>query len=1367
MNKVGKNTVVSQYNLRSSSVNGTLGTHTVKKGTKRKIESHLEGSIPKNLKTKSNLNNKRITKKLTPFLKLVNRLKKNHKANHFVSIISKLKKSDKDILLDFFECIQKEKIGSKELDDQMHTILNLMGTFNSYPGLGVFWKNNELIKKVLLHYSSINPISLTTVFHIQSTLGPGEALSFYNYLNRCLSHYQDGLQEQEDEEEDENFEMIISNLRNLLYYENIGPILENLAKVPVLLEKEAIIVYCCQKWPVLWEAFQQSERINDLMERVKAAAIEQGDSLDDIPSTWDELENDCRLFELVGNCKLENPLAFGSIREWFYEFHDNQGEINRNEDQFVDYIRRSKYKESFKVILNFFYGEYTTLLSPSTIAKFLNFTRNNYELLAGIVSFIPSSSQDSWSKILELSQNEIYSVGLKQLLSNERYLKPKDILKKIFELDLVILKRLLIVMKNQPDNFDLVINANKIEGPQGQAILQLLRTEPHFQKYLGAMLNFVTPSERIDAYEYFNFETLLQWYRQYPQQARSLMPIAHKHHIALRMLMTNQLFYGNNPVTPILEIIPAHDLPTVGILLMRLIPVVPWELFQRLLVVGKQDYSFFCKLCDLATISQIKLTDKVLTLFERSSPITHFIRTLDFSLDVSTLKEIFILQDNPQTELSNSISHLMTFVDQEDSELLKQILHGYIIGFRKPLELLFTINWKEPKTDLEEFYLTCARDNNFLLIDKMLKQPSCARYNFLNADFIEFIYSIRLVLSSYKEAEINSVQDFCFTIFKMNMTKAELFHALGLFLFVSDNSPRDLIRIINKEGHTTKKKLEAICKVNFNEYIENAFKDIPEDDSLKMSMQVAKTFSEILVIRAGVLNRWIKDTLLSTSYSFIPTYANNHMSRMMKKMENPIVRTYLEIIPEPQSSKLWWIANARDAQRKSLEALLYPLRQSDVGSCFATSVAIKNQREVKQFLRDCREIISSGGLTRKQKIFSADIMTSHFPYKPLLLGFYETIIMQMGSVRIKEMWQQIFSEKLNKFKFPINSEYQIPLKAYKEALEEGYGKFTSWIYDINSTTDYTVMGNFNLHTFMTSLNRFNKVINEDDLVKLFKNIQNSAKTKVTTSLSASLSSLQWKKLFSPLDKAIVDGSFLEDLHSSSEKIFTKKTFFPEEILWKHSGGYCASVLAVYYELDLSEIILEKVMGDKGQNVAETILDVFSVVPKSIQKSFVVSSKVNHSFCTLARHIVKQELSSKEDRDNHIRNRKQLTYPKLSTIKALPTHYSATDPIRTLITEVALESGGLLTNQVEEVTEKINRIAFEAACEADLAKTAFPWCNTNYIDTDSTSTTTKYGGMDFEVTGKRFRFGSYKYFSDADGPEFTPEKSLDNFTFYFV
>lgn len=1331
--------------------------------------------------TANPLKDRKITKRQDPFSALLDELSADLSASQYIEIISNFNDKSKKYLIEFIKILKSEGDSTSTLASQMETTITAIQCLEYYPNLEL----SKELKKIVFLYAFNGKDILLAILNLATRLSTLKYGLLETYLSKYLHSY---LNYSNKINLVTKTTLIKSNLNCLLFFPNLEMQLERLSTLPLLIDQESLLLFTAWKWPFFWGILSGDPRglvkeitdeTNDILKKGK----EIYRKLKAMPDDWETISRELELFKSIAHCAHFFPNQFGSITQWFFAFSGQRVSFSFSAPELYESVTINPYKKTFEIIFSFFSGDFLKVTAEQ-ITQFLEFTQNDHALLAGMITYIPHMTQEAFSNILLLSKDKKFVEGMRSILAQERYAISAH-LNHFFSKEISILKRLLLVFRHSSNNFDLFVNAYKIKDEQGLYIGELLRTEPVFQIFIGKMLNFVNPSNKKiigiqDDYPVpFDFSKLKEWYSRFPHLARALMPLGYRYPQALNILMQE---CSVNPQNSIAKKLVELNLESfVMTQIFRILERGHADIINRALAVSTDDISLFKKLVFLAARSQIPLAQKILSFLEQPSAKSHPLgllllrKELDFSKGIGFIKELMSLleRSDPTSLALLSNLHLIPY------KILKAIMEARSLNLDEVAQSLITSLGKAKKSELDKFYLLCAEKMEILLIFKLIRNQHLTKDQIFDINYLEFVYGLEKVMRSQiiPLETIALTQQFCTYVFRQQFEKTTLHYYFGLIFFVAGNSPREFITIMNGKTELAE-TLKAIEKTaDIDKRVKKYCKNFDEKNPIEESLKIAKFISEAMIPVDGVINHWLEFPLRLSIFEELPLLTHKQFSRVFKLINKKAkARVLIEMIPAPTCQELNWIKSQREAQRICLEALLFPLRQRDIESCYSTSVSIKVQKEGIPFLTDCIEIMRTGALRRKDEnkihTFPLRMPKVSDNQNPLFLEMYDILMAQMGALKTKEDLGISCFKTIHYFLTTLDNSYAEPIQKYLFAFKKYFNDDAHWFFDEKEKTKSGGRGKVILYHKISDFQGFIKVTSSPQFQALLMQIHHKAFQNIRALYN---NNTLLNRIFVIIDMAIRTGNFETHFNSISQLfLLCNGTLDP---VWAIEGGFENSVLASYYELDRSHLIKETVIGDKGQDVSQALTEVLSLTPPSLLEKHLITSDTDHAFCAIPKKVAEKEMGYKETRLKEITYRKEITYKNLRKVGSIPIYFNADNPIRTLITNVALKNGGLLNEKVETTKNAINEHAFKRAFEDGKAMTAFPCFNTNHIEVmpihlGTTNETeehlhTVYQGIDIDVTEERFRMGRYVKISDAENANFTQEDPFTNFTIYFA
>lgn len=541
--------------------------------------------------------------------------------------------------------------------------------------------------------------------------------------------------------------------------------------------------------------------------------------------------------------------------------------------------------------------------------------------------------------------------------------------------------------------------------------------------------------------------------------------------------------------------------------------------FELIPFIG-QNLQLLSKLLDMARGGSLSEVKRLLTL-KKQSPndlLTHKLLDLACSQNSALIRRVQELQ------MRKKHPGLLKLLANEPlgkpvSELLQNLLVLYCRGDDELLNTLMVIANKpaDKSTPCDKNVLALVAGGHFHVAQeailnendpvwktKITMQPALQQ-SLRNFDINLILQDSSKMKRPLTESAKNSLRDFAFALARQKGQEQRAKEWIGKVEFLLSHDPQMLERMTS----TTiwKEALQGIAKQeDSTSLIEQTMKQLPLDitallDSFlkayipaespasapnQLITKITLALANCLVTFSGNINTFIIDSLRSTpTYTTLSvnSYYKRYLDRTLEALKHHEFSERLEdlVAPDPRSHQAELIRSqlelppkqeisARDVQMIALSALLWPLGQSNVGSCFGTSVAIQldssNEGQL-QSLEDYIDLLSNGSLVRstpdlqgsieypmtyERGIFSDKFKGDHY----LARGREYTIAsMAVGGsdLRIKaiEKWTSILNISTNKFKSnlstePEKEEFGKIEKAIQESIKSNLNYYCQVLY---------------------------------------------------------------------------------------------------------------------------------------------------------------------------------------------------------------------------------------------------------------------------------------------------------------------------------
>lgn len=1158
--------------------------------------------------------------------------------------------------------------------------------------------------------------------------------TFYLYLTACIDSFKDCETKEEIEKQRDKVD---SNIKTILYL--------------------------IKRWPTIWEDF--FEDIRQKTNRAEFISALKGEKnlsglliflvksapevYEGLPKDWDTVTSDRQFYDQIQCCLEKRRVIRQEVSEWFLSL-DRLDSSVINQEEFPIHLLESDYRPTFEIWINLLSDEYFSA-SDSFIQRFLNFTKGNRELIAGVTCLLPRISEKVvWENILKLSENKGFHPPLQVLLTKKSYLRSPKSLTRLFSLSDDKLARLFSLFSANKESFPLLQLTSQLKGEVGDNILSWLQENSHLSRYVVDLMWKTHKNKNSFS---FDFQKLIAWHKKCPEKATQILSVAFRYPSALRYLISQDLRDNESSLCEtILNLFNPQIFLTECTHVLRLletkenIPVV-----KDILAFGSNK-KYASNLLDLAVASHVDLVTKMISRFKdknmASDCLSHLLVAIGNSKNVTKIRQIFVLIENPpENEISASLLKAIRqdFVDSgELSEDTSFAVKAYLNGSRDSITF-FLSKKAHTFTDPEKgFYIECFRTGNFELIEKCLSNPLHKIFNIYDVKNLEALFAVQKHLKELKYS-IENIDYICKFMF---VTLSDSPSHLGKALFLCFKSPVTLLKIVFSEKR--KENLDQMVSLErFREQINKLFEN---NENRKATVLTADEVAKILLYN-GLYNIWLANDLKNILEEFLPPYAFSHMNKKMKGLRtNVALRNILYRIPLKKGTSV-------------LSALICPARQETFESCFATSLLMKLQNDSEEFLL-CAIAMLQGKLKRTQDNVTIEFQLrvaplTHFD-NPHFLQTMELTIAQMSSSLIRNEAKDWLQNYLDRFSLPNDPMNQKAWHTFVDFFHKTYDQWSKWIFVYSEKNDQDMQGVWVLYDMIQKPGK--QITTNDEFVILFKRALQFAMVQLQKTVQPTDG---LRSILSKIEEEIHNGTFIKEIDRIASEM--NPTFEDDkERLWKVVGGDVETVLATFYEKKY--MVKENILGRKRDEeyLINEIFEICHTLPASMQDSYLVVGGEEHGFCLLPKKINQQKLFSKEARQEWICQRIQMAKEFVPNFPEATEEVLAADsPVRALIVEAALQTGGPLSERVSEIRDEINKNAFQKAFETQNARLACPFSDTNFYDEEGFA---YYVAANVDVSEGTLICGDGKSvptnYETADF-EFTPGEHRDKYEIYFV
>lgn len=692
-------------------------------------------------------------------------------------------------------------------------------------------------------------------------------------------------------------------------------------------------------------------------------------------------------------------------------------------------------------------------------------------------------------------------------------------------------------------------------------------------------------------------------------------------------------------------------------------------------------------LLDASLSGKVNLVEEILDLLQSPSLLTHKMVNLLAAQDFSHVEKLLqlsksqdplaqwliqeITNDNTATGLSSLHKGLIYLLSQDRTKELMR------------MQAIFRIKESE-RTASQQLLLNLVSHQNMNLYDKLEQ----AEEDFLNEvsllpsqtleeqNIIEQITDLHRILQSSLEFPLESSElAFCLHLVRQQpeqiKSNAKIIGNI-LYLMINSEDLQNNILDLN-DLQKTQSQLENLVDQRLSQigkFLEQLdFKDFTIGEQHHAYMLVLNSLiSQILIPKEGIFNLALIDPikqflLVLPSLPFSvenekPFYCH-HIERILDQLQSDEeMRKILSHIQAPEahspSNKIIkeqldleedQVVDQQEAQQAVLSALLTPLRQGQVGSCFGTSIAIEIQvNHLKGMLQDLKSLVEQGLLIR-----TIDNIKTHFPFlgakaskkgpyhlQHLLLRAWEYSISNMAESRESSLIKKrsiststrIIKEALTEIKLPKEEANQLI-----DEIGEGLFKRMTFLYDANlqapqiAADGHSTQGAWVLYDTTHSPNPKDwKRIN--DLEEAIDFILNALKEIPFEDAEKGHDLIEYLSQDNRIAKGLVyrygvdvQNKTLEELKQDAKNL--------DDSLWGYfTGNSPDRIIHTYFELKTPPAT-KKIIPKTAKRALEFCLETIDTLPPSLQsQSYIPITIPLHALSLMPHHPSIQEIQEK-------------------------------------------------------------------------------------------------------------------------------------------